>query len=112
MLTWTLILFGIAAVGGVVLAVNIFQGKELPMPLSIVHGVVAAGGLVLLITTLFGREEMGMAGWALGLFVLAALGGFALFSFHLRKVEHPKALVAAHGLLAATAFVILLFSTL
>lgn len=108
MLTWTFILFGIAAAGGIVLGVRALQGKELPMPLAMLHGLLAASGLVLLIVVLLGRESMGMAGWSLGLFIVAALGGFGLFSFHLRKQPHPKALVVVHGLAAVTAFLILL----
>ena len=108
MLTWIFVLFGVAAVGGIVLGLRALQGKPLPMPLSVIHGLLAASGLVLLILLLLGRESMGMAGWSLGLFVLAALGGFGLFSFHLRKQALPKGLVAVHGVAAVTAFIILL----
>jgi hypothetical protein len=44
----------------------------------------------------------------LTVFVLAALGGFTLFSFHLRSRPMPVFLVLVHGAAAITAFVILL----
>jgi hypothetical protein len=47
-------------------------------------------------------------GLIIGLFVVAALGGFVLFSFHLRSKPAPKALIAVHGLLAAAALVLLI----
>jgi len=45
---------------------------------------------------------------SLGLFVVAALGGFALFSFHLRRQPLPTPVVFIHGLVAVVAFVLLL----
>jgi hypothetical protein len=45
-----LILFAVAAVGGIVLALIRFKGKPYPpMALALVHGAVAAAGLVALI---------------------------------------------------------------
>lgn len=41
-------------------------------------------------------------------YVIAALGGFTLFSFHLRNKPLPSAFVAVHGLVALTALVLLL----
>jgi len=47
----------------------------------------------------------GLAGVALVIFVIAALGGFVLFAMHLKKKLLPSALIVVHGLLA---FVVLL----
>lgn len=112
MITWVFILFGVAAVGGIVLGIRALQGKELPMPLSVAHGLLAAIGLVLLVVVLLGRESMGLAGVALAIFVVAALGGFGLLSFHLRDRALPKPLVAVHGLAAVVAFLLLIVSAL
>jgi hypothetical protein len=50
-----------------------------------------------------------LAQGALGLFVLAALGGAGIFvGFHLRERPLPIPLVIGHGLIAATAYVLLL----
>jgi hypothetical protein len=45
---------------------------------------------------------------ALGLFAVAALGGFVLFSFHLRKEQLPTGIIMVHALVAIAAFLILL----
>jgi hypothetical protein len=47
-------------------------------------------------------------GLIIGLLVVTALGGFVLFSFRLRDKPAPKALIAVHGLLAATSLVLLI----
>ena len=44
----------------------------------------------------------------IGLFVLAALGGFVLLSFHLRNKPVPKGLMFIHGGVAAVALVLLI----
>jgi hypothetical protein len=54
MLMYAAILFGIAALGGILLAFL----KERPMSVAIVHGLVAATALVLLIIGVF-QEEAG-----------------------------------------------------
>jgi hypothetical protein len=72
------------------------------------HVVVAAAGLV---TLIFGIVQ-GTAGSlliaSLVLFLIAALGGFVLFSYHLRGKPHPKALIVIHALVAVIAYVLLL----
>jgi hypothetical protein len=45
---------------------------------------------------------------ALGIFVVAALGGFLLFALDLKKKQMPSAVVVIHALVAVTAFVLLL----
>jgi hypothetical protein len=111
MLTYTLIVFAVAALGGATLAYMRIVKKDVSMPLALVHGLFAATGLVLLA---FGLSRIGGTGLALALavFVLAALGGFTLFSFHLRSRPLPIPLVLIHGAAAVTAFVILLVVTL
>jgi hypothetical protein len=103
-----LILFAVAAAGGLLLAFLRFSNKPLPLPLALVHGAVAAGGLVSLALAVFGSKGAGQTQLALGLFLLAALGGFLLFSFHLRKKQLPIAVVVVHGVVAVVAFLILL----
>lgn len=49
-----------------------------------------------------------MIAWSIGLFGVAALGGVGLFVLRLRDAEGvPLALAVGHGLLAATALVLL-----
>lgn len=103
-----LILFAVAAAGGLLLAYLRFTNKPLPMPLALVHGAVAAAGLVALALAVFGPKGSGQTQLALGLFLLAALGGFLLFSFHLRKKQLPGTVVIVHAVVAIVAFLILL----
>jgi hypothetical protein len=111
MLTIALVVFGLAAVVGATLAYMRIVKKDVSMPLAIVHGIAAASGLVLLI---LGVVQMGSPGSkaSLVIFLLAALGGFTLFSFHLRSRPLPVPLVYIHGGAAVTAFLILLLTVL
>ncbi len=101
-------LFVFAALIGATMAVMHSVGKTPPpVPLAVLHGVFAASGLVVLVVAVWPYFS-GRAGLALGLFVLAALGGFTLaLGFHLRGKPLPSGLIAAHGALAVIAFLIL-----
>ncbi len=106
-----LILFAIAAVGGIVLALIRFKGKPYPpLGLALVHGAVAAAGLVTLIALVAQHQGTPSATTALVLFAVAALGGFGLFFHHIRKVALPIWLVVVHALVAVAAFLILLLA--
>lgn len=108
-MTTALILFGVAALGGLVMAAMRMGGRELPpMGLAIVHGLFAAAGLVTLILALVGSGFSTVATIALVGFIGAALGGFYLFSLHLKKQALPIPYVLMHGLFAVVSFVILL----
>jgi hypothetical protein len=101
-------LFAIAALVGATMAVMHSLGKTPPpVALAVLHGVFAASGLVVLLLAVW-HQFNGRAVWALGLFVLAAMGGFSLvFGFHWRGKPLSSGLVAGHGALALIAFVIL-----
>jgi hypothetical protein len=107
---WAAIVFAVAALGGVTLATLHFRGRmPLPIPLALLHGLLAATGLVLLIAAALMQPGFGgLALAALVLFVIAALGGFYLFSFHLRGRALPSPVVLAHGGAAVVAFLLLL----
>ena len=108
MLTTAVLLFAIAALGGITLATLHFRHKNLPMPLALIHGLLAAAGLVVLIMAVVGGSTGNLLIASLALFVIAALGGFALFSFHLRRLPLPTPVVFIHGLVAVVAFLLLL----
>ncbi len=76
--------------------------------MALIHGLLAAAGLVVLIIGVTQMALAGLAGVALVIFVVAALGGFVLFAMHLKKKLLPSALIVVHGLLAVVAFVVLL----
>lgn len=102
------VVFAAAALGGLFLAYQHFQGRPLPVPVAVIHGIAAAAALILLAIAVFTDDLDGAATVALVIFVVAALGGFYLASFHMREDRRPSALVAGHGLIAVVAFVTLL----
>lgn len=108
MLTYALVIFAIAAVGGLILAAHVLRGKFAPWALSLLHALLGATGLVLLIAVLLqgAAPQRVIAGFAL--LLVAALGGFFLASFHLRKQLPPKAVVVIHAGVAVTGFLTLL----
>jgi hypothetical protein len=112
-MTVAVVLFALAAVGGVVLAVIRFRGQPYPpLGLALVHGAAAAAGLVALLMAVAPGGAPSSATTALVLFVIAALGGFFLFSHHLRKVALPTWLVVVHALVAVVAFLVLAMAVL
>jgi hypothetical protein len=109
-LVWATILFAMAALGGATLALLHFRGRNpLPMPLALLHGALAATALVLLLFAALTQPGFGGLGMAaLVIFVIAAPGGFYLFSFHLRGQALPSRVVLIHGGAAVLAFGLLL----
>ena len=107
------ILFALAALGGVVMALMRFSGRDYPpMWLAIVHGLAAAAGLVALILVVLGPAAAGSVTLPLVLFIAAALLGFFLFSYHLRGRPLPIPTMVVHAIIAVIAFVILLVAIL
>lgn len=114
MFVWSAILFALAALGGLTLAVMHFRsgGRERPpTALAVGHGLVAAAALVLLIIGVLGAAagSSTLPVVALAIFVVAALGGAYLFlGKHLRGQALPSAVVVVHGLAAVAGFLVLL----
>jgi hypothetical protein len=80
-----------------------------PTWLAIGHGAMALFGVGLLAgwCAAYGLPPLGRV--ALGVFVLAAIGGATLFAgFHLRGRPLPVALVLGHGLLALAGLTLLI----
>jgi hypothetical protein len=108
-MTIALVLFALAALGGVYMATVRLRGAERPpTAIALVHGAAAAAGLVVLIVAVVGMTDPGLARTALVVFVIAALGGFYLFAQHMQKKALPIPVMVLHGLLAVVGFVILL----
>jgi len=105
------ILFAVAAAGGLTLAIMKFSGKGLRWPIVIGHGIFAAAGLLALIANVYHDSSKWMMNLSLGLFVIVALGGFTLLSFHLRKKAQPIALILIHGGAAVISFILLIIAT-
>lgn len=109
MLIVSAVLFALAALGGLTMAYIYFtKDRNPPFALAALHGVAAATALVILLWAVLRAGSGGLVAWALGLFVVAALAGFFLFSYHMRGKTLPGPGVIAHAAVAVTAFVLLL----
>ncbi|HLU40218.1 MAG TPA: hypothetical protein VK081_12600 [Planctomycetota bacterium] len=104
------ILFALAALGGVtLLTLRIRRGANPPLALAAVHGLFALAGVIALGVAVAQTDAGGLPLASLVLFLLAAVGGATLlFGFHLRNRLLPVPIVVGHGMVAATAFVLLL----
>jgi hypothetical protein len=98
MLLYALIVFAVAALGGLTLAgAFVLRGRLAPWVLSLLHAALGAIGLVLLayaaLTTAVPRPALA----ALVILVIAALGGFYLASIHLRREVARRQVVFVHA---------------
>jgi hypothetical protein len=109
MLKLAVLIFGIGAVGGLVLANSVLRGRLAPWALSLLHAALGATGLVLtaLVVLQGSQEGQGIIPIALLILILAALGGFFLASFHLRKSPAPRTVVFVHAEAAVIEFLLL-----
>ncbi len=107
MLNTTIILFALAAIVGVLLLLKVLKGESTAKPLVFLHGALSATGLVLLTLYVVENYEGGPV-LSLGLFIIAALGGFILFAMDLSKKKVSKTLALIHGGAAVIAFLLLL----
>jgi hypothetical protein len=108
MIIYAVIVFAIAALGGLYLAGHVLRDKFAPWAVSLLHAGLGALGLVLLIIAFV--QEANSRAVLVGFVILlvAALGGFLLASFHLRKRLPPKAVVVVHAGVAVVGFLTIL----
>lgn len=106
--TYALVIFAIAALGGLYLASHVLRGKLAPWAVSLVHALLGAAGLVTLLLAVLQGGGGNRVLVALGLLVVAALGGFYLASLHARRKLAPKGVVILHAALAVAGFLVLL----
>ncbi len=105
---FSLISLAVASIIGIVLAAMYNKGKFSTTG-TIAHGIFGALGLLLLIIAAFNQSLSRLGISSLVIFILVAIGGFALLGFDLSKKPLPKPLIAVHGAAAVIAFLILLF---
>lgn len=108
MVVTSIALFLVAALFGIYMAARIFGGKLPPWAAVVLHGLLAASGLVVLLFALFTGVRTNSLLIGAALLVIAALGGFFMFSFQLRKLPPPKAVIVIHALAAVIGVVCLL----
>ena len=108
------VLLGIAAIGGLVMAIIRFRGADRPPTIFVMaHGLLAAAALTLL---LYATATVGLptlATMATGIFVVVAIVGAALnLMYHAKQLPLPKSPVVVHGLVAAVGYVLLLLAVM
>ena len=110
MLQTAAVLFGAAALGGLLMAGMRFSGTPRPPTwLAMGHGLLAAAGLTLLIYAAATAGVPRTAQIAMVLFVIAAAGGAAMnLLYHWKLLPLPIPLMLVHTLLAVSGFVLLL----
>ncbi len=111
MLTASVILFMYAAISGLVMAVAIFKGAKRWVPLALGHGILAGTALVLALWVSAATADPAIK-YGVAVLLLAALGGFFLLSFHLRRKPHPWLVVVLHALFAVGGVGCLVFALL
>jgi hypothetical protein len=105
-------LFGLAAVGGILMVFMRLRGAPRPPTLlAMIHGLLAAAGLTLLIYFAVAIAIPSGAKIATAVLLVAALGGvFLNVRYHSQMQPLPVPIVLVHGLIAVAGFVILVFS--
>ena len=108
------VLLGIAAIGGLVMAIIRFRGADRPPTIFVMaHGLLAAAALTLL---LYATATVGLptlATMATGIFVVVAIVGAGLnLMYHAKQLPLPKSPVVIHGLVAAVGYVLLLLAVM
>jgi hypothetical protein len=108
------VLLGLAALGGATMVAIRLRGVPLPpLWLALGHGAIAASGVGYLAYLAYDAGIPQLAQIALGIFVLAALGGaFVFVTFHLKSRPLPIPIILAHGLLALTGYALLVTAIL
>ena len=113
MLKIAILIFAIGAVGGLILANSVLRGRMASWALSLLHMGLGATGLVLTAIVVLGGGSgvRGMVPIALLILVVAALGGFYLASYHVRKTTPPSTVVVVHAGAAVIGFLLLCAAT-
>lgn len=92
MIITSIVLFLVAALGGLYMAARIFAGAMPPWAVVIIHGVLAASGLLVLLYALFTGPQPAALMIGAILLVVAALGGSLCSVFSCASCRHPNQL--------------------
>jgi uncharacterized membrane-anchored protein len=110
MTQFALILFGIAALGGLFMVFQLMRGRDRPWSwLAMVHGFLGAAGLTLVLyaTAMAGVPKLVNVG--LVVLLAAVLGGVTLaLKYHVKMLPLSRPLVFGHAALAVVGFVLVL----
>jgi hypothetical protein len=105
-----IILFAIGALGGLVMAFQVFTGRDRPWSwLAMVHGFIGAAGLTLLVWATAMSGVPSLVNIGLVVLLLAALGGATLgLKYHVKMLPLSRPLVIGHAAAAVVGFVLVL----
>lgn len=106
-LTVPIVLFVLAALLGLIVAVQIFKKKPTSKAVALVHGAFGAAGLIALLLYAMKNSHRFLT-TAIVLLVIAALGGLLVFVNDLRGRPGPNAVVVIHALAAVAAVALVL----
>ncbi|HRC87124.1 MAG TPA: hypothetical protein PK413_16070 [Thermoanaerobaculia bacterium] len=112
MLSYVLAFLAASALVGLYLAVSHLRGNPPKLAAALAHGVLAVIGLAALVKVVIGGGDVGRLPLAIGLFVVAALGGLVLFVLHAKGRPLPRGLIVVHALVAVAGFALVLISAL
>lgn len=101
-------LFILGAIFGLIVLTSILRDRPTPKPMVLFHGLFVATGLVLVLITFLTGHSDKLLGIGLGLFIIAALGGFTLLFNDLMQRPIPKWLAVLHPFIAASGLVVLI----
>jgi hypothetical protein len=103
-------LFGIAALGGLVMVFQLMRGRDRPWSwLAMLHGFLGAAGLTLVLYATAMAGEPSLVNMGLVVLVLAALGGVTLaLKYHVNMLPLSRPLVFGHAALAVVGFLLVL----
>lgn len=110
MIRTAVLLFAIAAIGGIVMAiVRLSKNINPPSWLAMLHGLLAAAGLTLLLYAAFAIGIPALADTGLALLLVAALVGLVLnLKYQWERALLPPGLMVGHAVLAVVGFILVL----
>jgi len=107
--TFVLVVLICAILGGAVTAFLRLTDRDSVIDVGLLHGRLGVAGILLLFLLMLTGEAFSQSiELALGLFVLTAIAGAALYFIIRRKGILPKPIILAHGALAVISLIVLL----
>lgn len=106
-LTFTIIVFVLAALGGIFMIAKVLSDKRPPRAVAYIHGILGATAYGVFLFYSFGAQSGLITGITIFL-TIAVLGGLALFSIDTIKKKVPKAGAILHATAAITGVILLL----
>ncbi|MEL6112185.1 MAG: hypothetical protein AAFR20_05210 [Pseudomonadota bacterium] len=98
----TLALLAVAGTTGAIMGLRLFQQKPSPVVMAVLHALFVIAGLFSLASILAGGTGGNpLPAMALGLYIIAAIGGFMLMSSRFTETWPKRWVIASHGGFAA-----------